>query len=39
MHKGRRTWDARYITTGLLGLDRQSTQTAAKRAWTAASQV
>jgi len=39
MHKGRRACDARYVATGLLGLDRQLTQTVAKRkrASTAAS--
>ena len=35
----RRACDATYIATGLLGLDQQLTQTVAKRASTAASQV
>ena len=39
MHKGRRACAASFIATELLGLDQQSTQTAAKRASIAASQV
>jgi len=39
MHKGRRACAARFIATELLGLDQQSTQTAAKRASIAASRV
>jgi len=39
MHKGRRACDARYLAIGLLGLDRQLTHKAAKRALIAASRV
>jgi len=39
MHKGRKAGAARFIATELLNLDKQSTQTAAKRASIAASRV